>query len=182
MLLCYMTLIEDGPKQTLFESIYIRYRKQMLFVANSVLNDPLHAEDAVHNAFLRIARNMHAVQRIENPADLRNYLLKSAKNAALDLLPKVQRPELPLSDVQELSDRDFSDALFRRVAYEEVISAMMDLEPRYRDVLYHHFVLGFSAPETARALNRSADTVKKQLSRGKKQLLEELERRGICHE
>lgn len=49
------------------------------------------------------------------------------------------------------------------------------LEPKYRDVLYYHFVMEVPVPELAKTLNQSLAATKKQLVRGKKRLLQLLE-------
>lgn len=176
MLLCALALAGDAPKRRLFETLYRQYRRQMLYVANDVLHDHADAEDAVHNAFVGIAKNMETVEKIRDERDRRNYLLRAAKNAALSLLPQKQRQdrELPLDSVPNLSDGDFLDRLCEKAAYEAVVSTMLAMDARYRDALYYHFVLGFSAAQTAKALGRTTAAVKQQLVRGKKLLLETL--------
>ena len=85
MLLIYMSFIDDESHRRLFEEIYLSYRKQMFLVARTVLKNDSDAEDIVHDVFLRIAKKyMAKISTIENETDLRNYLLKATKNAALD--------------------------------------------------------------------------------------------------
>ena len=55
MLTLYLTLLDDEEDKNLFENLYYSYRKQMITVAQSVLQDSSDAEDAVHEVFLRIA-------------------------------------------------------------------------------------------------------------------------------
>ena len=47
MLTLYLSLIETPQDKTLFEQVYYTYRKQMYFVAKSILEDNFLAEDAV---------------------------------------------------------------------------------------------------------------------------------------
>lgn len=176
MLIFYTSLIDERSHKSYFETIYHQYRKQMLYVADSVLHNKSDAEDAVHNAFIGIAKNIDTVRKIENETDRRNYLLKSAKNAALSMLPQVRKPEEPLSDSETdcVSDRDFVEMICRKADYDKIVAEMLSMDPRYRDALYYHFVLEFSIPQTAKALGRSVSAVKQQLVRGKKLLLENL--------
>ena len=89
MLLIYMSFIDDESHRRLFEEIYLSYRKQMFLVARTVLKNDSDAEDIVHDVFLRVAKKyMAKISTIENETDLRNYLLKATKNAALDHLRK----------------------------------------------------------------------------------------------
>ena len=173
MLLMYLAAVDGGPEHRLFETLYLRYRKQMLYVADGILHSHADAEDAVHTAFLGIARHMETVRRIEREEDRRNYLLRAARNAALSMLPEKRERDraVPLDGLPDLSDGDFLDALCEKAADEAVVSAMLALETPYRDALYYHFVLGFTAAQTARELGRSVAAVKQQLVRGKKLLL-----------
>ena len=62
MLMIYLSIIETAEDRSLFEQIYYNYRKQMFFVANGILNDNFLAEDAVHEAFLGIAKQITLLQ------------------------------------------------------------------------------------------------------------------------
>ena len=60
MLQLYLTLVEDGEVGKL-EALYREYKSIMLSKAYSVLRDEGLAEDAVHNAFMRILKNLDKV-------------------------------------------------------------------------------------------------------------------------
>ena len=78
MLALYLAYLEDENDKKLFEEIFYNYRKQMVSYAAFILNNEKDSEDAVHNVFLNIARkNFNTVKTIDNPVDLRNYLLKA---------------------------------------------------------------------------------------------------------
>lgn len=80
-----MTRPEDKAK--LFNEAYRHYRKQMIAVAKSILNNDEDAEDAVHDVFCSIASShMDILDRIDNPKDLKNYMLKSVKNRSISIL------------------------------------------------------------------------------------------------
>ena len=54
-MLIYLTMIEAEEDRHRFLSLYRRYKKLMLYIAHDILHDPHDAEDAVHEAFLRLA-------------------------------------------------------------------------------------------------------------------------------
>ena len=65
-MLSFFTLsIEDDADKVKFEKIYVLYKKKMWYAANSILSDAYLAEDAVHNAFIGIARNIKKIARYE---------------------------------------------------------------------------------------------------------------------
>ncbi|MFR8011980.1 MAG: RNA polymerase sigma factor [Clostridia bacterium] len=176
MLGFYLSLIDSAQEQQKFEMLYQTYRKQMLLLANSFLHNYHDAEEAVSNAFLGIARNMKKISRIENERDLRNYVLKAARHAALRVMADREHQEKWLhSDLPEnLSDEGFLDAVCEHAEYDRVLAAINQLDPRYREVLYEHFVLEFTIPEVAQMLGQKVSVVKQQLVRGKKLLLDAL--------
>lgn len=185
MLTLYLNLIDETNSKSKFEEIYLSYRKQMLALSLSILHNEEDAEDVVHNVFLCIAtKHMAFISSIENSNDLRNYLLKATKNTALNEIKKKTRTNIPLDSVIDydkekplvLSDDEFVDLLCTKMEYTNVVKAIQSIGEPYKDVLYYHFVLELSVPDTAKHLNRKTETVKKQLQRGKKLLLELLTR------
>lgn len=185
MLTLYLSLIDEADSKSKFEEIYLSYRKQMLALALSILHNEEDAEDVVHNVFLCIAtKHMTFVSSIENSTDLRNYLLKATKNTALNEIKKKSRTDIPLDAVIDydnekplvLSDDEFVNLLCEKMEYENVVKAIQSISEPYKDALYYHFVLELSVPDTAKHLDRKTETVKKQLQRGKKLLLELLAR------
>lgn len=161
------------------EAVYHAYRKQMYALAFSILQNEMEAEDIVHDVFAKISAKPSMLTKVKTDDDMRNYLLKAAKNTALNRCRQRNRfvlfsgrsREEPLQDHMELSDEDFLEVVFQRAAYQEVVSAIGHLDQKYGAVLYYHFVLELSVPEVAKTLGRNESTVKKQLVRGKKQLL-----------
>ena len=178
MLAFYLTLIDEENNKDKFENIYRTYRKQMSLVAMTIVHDEVDVEDIVHDVFVNVAtKHMNTISRIEDETDLRNYMLKATKNTALNWEKKKKRVVYFSKNIEmenkafELSDDPFIDCLCQKMEYDSVVTALQSLEPRYRDVLYYHFVLEIPVPELAKFLNQSLSATKKQLVRGKKKLL-----------
>lgn len=183
MLSLYLNVIESTDERSKFEQIYHTYRKQMILVAKSFLHHDADAEDVVHTVFLNIAmKHMRLIQRLENPVDVRNYLLKATKNTALNELKRKGRTNLPLETIieyeldngRDLPDDAFLDLICAKADCEKVIHALLEMEEPYREILYYHFVMEMTVPEAAKHLGRNTATAKKQLVRGKKMLLSRL--------
>lgn len=183
MLALYMSFIDDESHRRLFEEIYISYRKQMFLVARSVLGNDSDAEDIVHDVFLKIAKkHMARISKIEKDTDLRNYLLKATKHAALDHWRKHRRErmaagaefEAVVLDVVDLTDDAFIEKICNSIEYERIVSAIASLKDIYREVMYYHFVMDLSVPEVAKLLDCKVSTVKQRLVRGKKILYTQL--------
>ena len=85
MLIFCLTFIDDFEDKKLFENLFNTYRKQMFYLAMSIIHSKDDAEDIVHDVFLNIAqRQMSVIKAIKNDEDMRNYLLKATKNKALN--------------------------------------------------------------------------------------------------
>lgn len=54
MIALYLSLIDSDESKDKFEELYLKYRRQMKIIAFKILGDEGLAEDAVHNAFLKI--------------------------------------------------------------------------------------------------------------------------------
>ena len=181
MLFLYMAMIEEQADQIRFEQIYHGYRKQMLVVANRVLRNPEDAEDAVQNALLGIARNIKSIPSSEERL-LRAYVLTAAKNAALSLLPGKQQRD-SFADISELTIAAEED-LFQQVLncqdYALLMRAIRQLEAPYREAIMLVYVHEHSIKSAADILCRKEETVRKQLQRGKRILVELCRKEGMC--
>lgn len=188
MLALYLAYLDDANDQRLFEDIYYSYRKQMVTLALSILGKKEDAEDAVSKVFVRIAeKNWDVVRGIKSDTDLRNYLLKATKNTSLNMIKARKKEnvsldtisEYYLDGIEELSDDSFLEVICNRVEAEKVKKTILQMNEKYRDVLYYHFVMGLTVPETAKSLNQTVAATKKQLVRGKKMLLKMLGIEGV---
>lgn len=177
MLSFNISVIDDENNRNKFEQLYNSYSKQMFGLANSILKNSHDAEDVVHEVFYKIAQNHSDIfSRIKSDVDLRNYLLKSAKNTAISFIRMnktfLELDEIAESDSLEFSDDKFLDMICAKIDAKILLEVMDSLENKYREVLYYHFVLELSVAEVADLLDRNINTVKKQLVRGKSKLLE----------
>lgn len=186
MITLYCAYLDDANDRRQLEDIYYSYRKQMALLALSILGQREDAEDAVSSVFLQIAeKNWNTVRAISSERDLRNYLLKATKHAAISLLrekKRAQRNEAPLSFPAgpDMDDAAFLDRMNCHMESQRVKAAIAQLDEVYRDALYFHFVLEMSTPETARALGLTQAATKKRLYRGKQLLLTMLEGDENC--
>ena len=188
MLALYLAYLDDKNDKELFKNIYYSYRKQMVSVAILILKNDEDAEDVVEDVFLRIAQKYFDIIRsIENETDLRNYLLKATKNTAINELKSKKKDNMSLDtvseynigEIKELSDSTFIEVLCNKIDYDQILDAIKNLSEKYRYVLYYHFVMELTVPQTAKILNQSVPTTKKQIVRGKKMLLNLLNIEGV---
>ena len=176
-MLVYLLFIKSDEDKSLFEEIFYKFRKQMIYYAFGFVSNEIDAEDIVHDVFLKIAqKNLVVLKKIKSETDIRNYLLKATKNTALNLT-KVKSKEVLIDEpvIEEISDEGFVEKVCSHIEYHRILSAINSLSDIYKTVLYYHFVMDLPVKDVASLLGRSISTTKKQLARGKKKLLELLE-------
>ena len=169
--------VGDEPRYRLrLEEIYRIYCRRMLRVAMDVLHERDAAEDAVHDAFLGIARRMDTLSRLRED-EVRHYVLRAAQNAAISRL-RAQREELPLEEAAAETEADFFALLCAKDDMEELLGVMAQLPPVYRDALYYRYVMELSLPEAAQLLGVKPETLRKQTSRARALLAKKLREKG----
>ncbi len=83
MLSLYLSLVDNEEQRSLVEQIYYDCEQIMYRAAYSILHNKQDAEDAVHDAFLRIVSDIDRIASVD-PGKRRNYAVIVAKNIAID--------------------------------------------------------------------------------------------------
>ena len=172
MLLIYFTFIDNPKDCEKFEQLYNLYKTRMLSVAYNILRDSCEAEDAVHTAFIAIAKNTSC---IDDPCSNRSlsYVLKAAKHTALNVANSKwnQVKYENIDDLYDLSEEDFAESIICSDNYNRLVECIKSMDDTYRDVLYLHFVEEMSAKQISMLLYQKLATTKQQLVRGKRILI-----------
>lgn len=56
-MILYLQMIDAPKDRSKFERLYLAYRDLMFYVANQILHNEQDAEDAVHQAFLKVGED-----------------------------------------------------------------------------------------------------------------------------
>lgn len=83
----YLMIIDVEEDKRKFAVLYEKYKYLLMKVARDILNDSFLAEDAVHEAFIKIALNINKVGDMDALATKR-YLITITKSAAIDIYRK----------------------------------------------------------------------------------------------
>lgn len=155
-----------------FNEIHTLYRPTMLNVAVGVLKDHHLAEDAVQEAFMRIARNLHKIGDINCPPT-RAYVVTIVRNVSLSMVARLKR-QAPIErlDAEEILCDGMEDAIFEQMDYELALSIIQTLPQIYRETLLLYYVEELNTIEIAQRIEVSTETVKKRLQRGKRMVLD----------
>lgn len=174
----YLMMVDIDEDRDKFTILYDKYRKLMQTVCYKVLQDDYLAEDATHDAFIKLAKNMDKIKNIESH-ETKRYLITIAKNSAIDIYRRCasRRMHEVCFDEREALEKVTIDENLGED--DKVIEILKQLPALYRDVLLLKYSNGFSNVEIAAILNISEENVRQRISRGKKIVKKELDKEGI---
>jgi RNA polymerase sigma-70 factor (ECF subfamily) len=165
-----------------FERIYREQQSRLFSVVRSVIGDSDEVEDVLQLVFIEIHR---CLPRFEGRSRLSTWLYRIAVNVALQHLRKRRRKRwLVLGPTGEEEARLVSprnDALRaeERELLSEVETSLKALSEKKRVVWQLHELQGLEPQEIADVLEIPMNTVRSRLLSARKDLMDDLERRGI---
>ena len=170
-MIIYLSIIESVEQQSKFEKIYLTYQGLMFHVANKILNNKYDAEDAVHQAFIKIAENIAKVDDT-NEAKLKRFVVIVTESSAIDLRRKLQRhATIPLDECLGIAATyDGENRVARCIA---------KLPDRYSQVLFLKLDYGYSAKEIGKILGITEANAAKRFTRAKEMLAQRCKEEGI---
>lgn len=169
MLTLYLSMIDDPQEQRKFERLYSSYRQTMYYVAYRVLNNQEDAEDAVHQAFLRVIDHMDDIDE-EDKARTKSFLSIITKNVAIDIYRRNKKgAEHEISyDEYEIFIEDPNGQKFEEA--DVLTGVIAKLPPHYAEVIRLTYVHGYSSDQIGKILGLSSDNVRQRLVRARKKL------------
>ena len=165
-MLIYMSMIESGEDEDLFKGLYLKYRKHMKYIAMQILGDEYLAEDAVHNAFLKIIPHLERFHKIDCQ-ETKNLIVIFIRSTSIDLYRKRKRE---FEQIDTLDQDILTEADFSALNVADILSAIKTLPEIYRDVLLLKVEYEYTDREIAKILGIKTDTVSKRLERARRQL------------
>ena len=135
-----LTIIDDPKDKTKFCILYEKYRYLLHKVAMDILHDRYLAEDAVQNAFIKIADNIAKVGEADS-RQTKSYLIVIAKNVAIDISRKRNRQMQREINADEIGEDKLPTVYMETDLENEVLDILKNLPEKYKDV----FLLKYSA-------------------------------------
>ena len=176
-MLIYLSLIGSEEDRYKFVRLYHAYKDLMLYLAGQILDERADAEDAVHEACLRI---LEIIDKIHDPVRPKTRALVGniTKGKVVDLYRK--RKRLGETSLEELDlPGEWPSPSQAAELSDPVDRALAGLPRRQRDLLLLKYDQGFSTGDIARMMDMSPANVEKTLQRAKAQLRKNLEKEGI---
>lgn len=167
-------LIEDHDDRVFMEQLYLDHAALMYAVALSRLRNPQDAEDAVHEAVLRLIGKI-SLLRQKDSCTIRRYIVITVDRVSINLAIKRGRHPSTATDqafLESIEDTDASveDAALTRLKHEKVKQLLRMLPQRERDLLRWKYYENRSDEEIAQALGIAKNSVRKYLTHARRQL------------
>jgi RNA polymerase sigma-70 factor, ECF subfamily len=163
-----------------FEELYERYSPRVFGYLFQRLNgDAEEAEDLTADVFTRVYEKIDAFQ--PQGAPLSAWVFRIAHNRLIDTIRRRPRAtQVTLEDAPELAAGPVFGDVDQQVAMEQIKAGLTRLTNEQRQVIVLRFLEGKSLAETAAAVGRNEDAVKKLQARGLASLRRGLECLSGC--
>ena len=198
MLEFFLAALETEEDKERLRAIYTEYEPKMRRMAFSMLKSASKTDEAVQDSFVRIIRAFDKCRNIEG-SSLEGWLIIIVKNVVYDMWRKEgiynewhHSLELKPTEDDDFDEQDLAgfinareqgvDMLWEEVQYKLLVQAILSLPDTYSEVLEKSLVLGWSNKAIARSMNISENTVSIRLYRGRKKLIELLEKEGLVND
>lgn len=169
MLSIYLSMVETEEQRSFIEQLFSDYEEIMFRIAFAVLHNDDDAEDAVHEAFIRIISNIDRIRNIE-PVKRKSYIVITTRNIAIDLYRSdMKQIDMGDCDVED-DDEDVERDVFSQYDCETLNSAMSRLTDKLRRVLILYYYHEESTDNIAQMLGISTVAVRTRLFRARKAL------------
>lgn len=158
MLPLFIMAIENDTDRQFVAGLYQRHRDFLLRCAQKILNDPDRAEEALHEAMLRVIRSLKRVRQ-------------AAQGRARDWAESLSGTE------------DTELLLIRREQAELLRECLKTLPQREIDLLNYAYTLELSSKEITRLTGLAPGNVRQILTRARRKVLAAyIEKGGMNHE
>ncbi|MCH5342914.1 MAG: RNA polymerase sigma factor [Acetatifactor sp.] len=166
MIFLMMVDIDTPENKRKFVILYEKYRYLMQKVAVDVLHDSYLAEDAVHNAFMKIVKHMSDIGEPDSLSTKR-YLITIAKNAAIDIYRKRNTQIKKEIYIDELGEEGLPISYMETNVDNNILDVLKNLPIKYRDIFLLKYSAHMKNSEIAKICGIQEVTVRQRIVRGK---------------
>ena len=165
--------IRDGEADA-FDDLYMRYSRRVFGYLYQRLNGNIEdAEDLTADVFAKVFEKIDTFQ--VQGAPMSSWLFRIARNRLIDSVRRRSgQTQIGLDGAPQLESGPVFQGIDQQLAMDEIKRGLMRLTAEQRQVIELRFLQGKSLAETALAVQRNEEAVKKLQARGLAAL-----RRGI---
>lgn len=168
--------LETEDTLELMDEIMKKYGQEILQLAYSYVKNKAIAEDLTQDIFVKCYKSLHTYNQ---QSKLRTWLWRIAINHCKDYLKSWYNKRVIFSDDQldhQPSQKEtVEDTVIQRAEDEQLITAVMNLPVKYREVIFLFYFEEMPLKEIAEVTVANENTVKTRLRRAKELLKEQWE-------
>lgn len=165
-----MAMIDNEEDKTVFKKLYEKYVNLMLYTAYQILGNQEDAEDAVSEAFLRIAKNFSRFEKKICPKTANQFVI-IVRNISIDIYRKnKKKTEIPFEE-----DIDINIKTFDENEPSEIEEALSRLSQNEKDILYMYYIYDTPIKDISKLFEISEAAAYKRIQRAKSSLKKILE-------
>lgn len=165
-----------NDKEALIDEVMTKYGQDILQLVYSYVKNREIAEDLTQDIFIKCYKSLHTYT---GKSKLRTWLWRIAINHCKDYLKSWYYRKVVMTDVEPDTHKTQKElveqVVVQRETDDELISAIMELPIKYREVIYLFYYEELPLKEIAVVTDTGNNTVKTRLKRGKELLKERLE-------
>jgi RNA polymerase sigma-70 factor (ECF subfamily) len=165
----YMDM-DDLNKRSKIEELYVRFHREMYYIAMSILHNTHDAQDAVQTAILKCINYIDKIDDF-NCNRTKNLIVTIIKSVATDIYRRKKRLQHEkIEDFMEplmVDDQFTDDLIFKLSDGEYYAQRLAGLKPEYAEILTLRYYNELTNQEIAQILNISHENVRARLSRAK---------------
>lgn len=155
---------QDGSDRA-FSFLFHRYQKALLRYGLKVSGDDQIAQDAVQEAWLKLAKN---IRRLDDPRAFKAWIYQLVHWSCIDLLRATKHSKLH----QDLTDDIVLTADRANDQYDSLSVSIKRLPGTEKQMIHLFYLEELSVKEVAQVLKISEGTVKSRLNRARRLLKE----------
>lgn len=182
-----LSLLETEEQKDRFVEIYDRNRDRMYHIAFRFLGQKEETENAVHDAFMKLADHFGRYERLSE-REMDALCITIVKYTAADLLEKRKKEILLEPEDMERQSWESAgnisipeEAAMEKEQAELIRLLLKELSGIYHDILVLRYFCDLSVKEIAQILGISKKTAETRLYRAKERLRKVLYENGIQH-
>lgn len=174
MLTVYLSVLDTDEEKSKMEELYNTYKGLMLHIAFDILKDYDLANDALHNAFLKIAGHLHKLDEV-SCHKTKAYLVIVIENVSKTMYNKRKKQDsISFDEIEyKISDgNNLEEDVSNKLTIQFVLDKIKLLPEIYKEVLTLKIVNDLSDKAIAEILGISNTAARKRLERARMKLTE----------
>lgn len=168
MLAAYLAMLDTPEEKSKLELLYKEYKNSMYNIAYDILKDKYLAEDAVHNALLKLTKNLEKINEVKCK-ETRNYLVILVRGVAINIYNQ-NKKIVPVEELDETDTVDVPELIESKLERERVFEIISNMDEKYSDILMLKLFYDYSNDEISQLLDIAPEHVSIRFFRAKAKL------------